>query len=561
MQVYARCMRVKPRVTSSLASWGLLAMPIFAAGLVLHYRHAAGGGYPLDDSWIHLAFARHLAQGVGFGVNAGQWSTGSTSPLWALLLAGGLLFGVGHQIWPWLLGMSVLAGTGWAASIVVRRLLATRGETEGPAATTAPILGGLLAVTSSGLVWSAAGAMETPLFTMFLLLAWSERLREDLPGSRGGRSLPSWGVFAGLAALARPEGLLFATLLALSSRSLRSGLGNLVLTLAVYAPYGIYCYALTGTIWPSTLLAKTTRAVAGLPDPGYALKSFGLIARLMPVLVVLLGAGLLLWGAASLFTHSARNTEQRAAEARTGRWARWRPRLPGMLFPIALPLAYASMGRTYLFAGLAGNFGRYFFPLAPFLAIVGLDAAMRGTARWRGRVRPAWVLLAVAGLTGWNAGRAYDQASFFAHNVRDVNAMQVEMARRLARDLPPGSRVAANDVGALAYFTDLRVLDLVGIVSPEVQQALFPLRRSDRRTRHEALFRLLTKLRPAAIVVFPQWYREILQSLEPVRQPLEEIRVPGNITAAQDVLVAYRLNWLAAAPGPGAAGPPPHGRP
>jgi hypothetical protein len=537
-------MRVKPRPASSLASWGWLAIPVVALVLVLHYRLASGAGYPLDDSWIHLAFARHLAHGEGFGVNAGQGSTGSTSPLWTLLLVPGLLIGAGHRVWPWLLGMLALAGTGLAAARVVRRLLALRGETEGSWATTAPILGGLLAVTSAGLVWSAAGAMETPLFTLFLLLAWSEQLNDHARASDGGRRLPSWGILAGLATLARPEGLIFVVLLALCARSVRAAILNLVVALAVYAPYGIYCLAQTGRFWPSTLFAKTTRAFAGLPDAGYLLKSLGLIARLMPALVVLLGAGLLLWAIGALAT-------RHPAAPRSGRWVRWRPYLPGTVFPIALPLAYASMGRTFLFAGLAGNFGRYFFPLAPFLALTGLGAVLAGTARWRGRIRGAWLLLAVAGLTGWNAGHAWGQASRFAHNVRDVNAMQVEMARRLARDLPPGSLVAANDVGALAYFTDLRVLDLVGIVSPEVQQVLFPLRQQDRRARHAALFNLLTRMRPAAIVVFPEWYREILTSLEPIRQPLETIRVPDNITAAQDELVAYRLNWSAAPASPG----------
>lgn len=538
-------MGVKARATSPLASWAWLAIPIVAALLVFHYRVASGPGYPLDDSWIHLAFARHLAHGEGFGVNAGQASTGSTSPLWTLGLAPALLVGAGHAVWPWLLGLIALAGTGLAASAVTRRLLARQGETGGALAAAAPILGGLLAVSSAGLVWSAAGAMEAPLFTLLLLLAWSEHLKDHARRAPGGGRFPSWGILAGLAILARPEGLIFAGLLALSARSVRTALLQLLVALAVYTPYGIYCLVQSGRLWPSTFFAKTTRALAGLPDADYLGESLGLIARLMPALIVLLAAGWLLWVTGALMIRQAKQTENALRAPRPGRWVRWRPYLPGVGFLIALPLAYASMGRTFLFAGVAGNFGRYFFPLAPFLALAGLMTAIAGAARWRGRLRPAWLLLAIAGLTGWHAGHAWGQASRFAHNVRDVNAMQVEMAHRLARDLPSGSLVAANDVGALAYFTDLRVLDLVGIVSPEVQPVLFPLRQRDRRTRHEALFGLLVRLQPAAIVVFPEWYPEILASLEPIREPLESIRVPGNITAAQDELVAYRLNWSA----------------
>jgi hypothetical protein len=98
------------------------------------------------------------------------------------------------------------------------------------------------------------------------------------------------------------------------------------------------------------------------------------------------------------------------------------------------------------------------------------------------------------------------------------------------------------------------VLDLVGIVSPEVEKVLFPLRRLDRRERHQALFALILKLKPAAIAVFPEWYPEILQSLQPVLWPLEQIRVPGNITSAQSELDAWRLDWPPGAPVP-APGP------
>src|SRR5262245_17445280 len=44
--------------------------------------------FPLDDSWIHLHFARNFAEGHGFAYNPGVPVGGSTAPLWTLVLAG-----------------------------------------------------------------------------------------------------------------------------------------------------------------------------------------------------------------------------------------------------------------------------------------------------------------------------------------------------------------------------------------------------------------------------------------------------------------------------------------
>src|SRR5436309_8543899 len=64
----------------------LLPLVLFVA----RERQIAGAsGFPLDDSWIHLHFARNIAEGAGFSFNPGSPIAGSTAPLWTLLLAAG----------------------------------------------------------------------------------------------------------------------------------------------------------------------------------------------------------------------------------------------------------------------------------------------------------------------------------------------------------------------------------------------------------------------------------------------------------------------------------------
>jgi hypothetical protein len=74
-------------------SWGhdlavALSVAVPLALFLARERQIAGvAGFPLDDSWIHLHFARNLAEGAGFAYNPGVPVAGSTAPLWTLLLA------------------------------------------------------------------------------------------------------------------------------------------------------------------------------------------------------------------------------------------------------------------------------------------------------------------------------------------------------------------------------------------------------------------------------------------------------------------------------------------
>src|SRR5436305_11032098 len=71
-----------------------LRMLLLLAGLVACLRYLlaeiarlkGGLGFPVDDSWIHLQFARNLAAGAGLSYNPGELVTGSTAPLWTAVL-------------------------------------------------------------------------------------------------------------------------------------------------------------------------------------------------------------------------------------------------------------------------------------------------------------------------------------------------------------------------------------------------------------------------------------------------------------------------------------------
>jgi len=508
-------------------SWlGYLALVAAALGAVAFYQARGQSGYPLDDSWIHLGFARNLAAGQGFGLNPHEPTPGATSPLWVVLLAVGYLLGAGHSVWPWLLGGIVLGIAGILASVLIATCSRLIPDAGGEKTTSwHKWLGGLVVVWSAPLVWSAAGAMEVPLFVATLLAAQLAFLHSDRESLRGDLR---WGALAGVSALARPEGLLLAMILAAAAllgpgrAGWKRAVAGLLACAVVYSPSVVFCLATNGRIFPNTFYAKTIEVLAA-PDPSYLLQAARFCLTASPGVAILLLIGL---AAAVVNLRDRRRLEILLAVGG---------------FVLALPAAYAILDR-HVFFGFAGNLNRYLYPPLGAAVVLGVWGISWGTGHLqRGLARSAGAILLVAALflTGYDSVR---RADLFARNVNDINSMQVASARAVARALPPGSLVAANDVGALSYFGDCRVLDLVGIVSVPTMQALAG--RPPTQEAHErAVFPLLQRTRPEAIVVFPSWFPRTLQRLEAGLDIIAVHEDPANTTSGGTKLVACRIDW------------------
>ena len=107
--------------------------------------------FPLDDSWIHLVFARSLAHGEVLAFNPRELVAGTTAPLWTALV--GLLAALPGSIFLWakLAGIAAQAGSVLLVYSVARRLARSPAR--------AAIAAGLVAA-SDWLVWSALSGME-----------------------------------------------------------------------------------------------------------------------------------------------------------------------------------------------------------------------------------------------------------------------------------------------------------------------------------------------------------------------------------------------------------------
>src|ERR1700761_3174954 len=69
-------------------------------------------GYPLDDTYIHMAVVRTLATSGVWGVGAGMPAAASSSPLWTVMLAGAYLLHPGDAFFYVSLALNAMAGCG-----------------------------------------------------------------------------------------------------------------------------------------------------------------------------------------------------------------------------------------------------------------------------------------------------------------------------------------------------------------------------------------------------------------------------------------------------------------
>ena len=512
------------------AAFALLALAVAAYFGAELYIFDGVLAFPLDDSWIHLRFADQLAQGHGLSYDGERPMPGSTAPLWTALLSLGFLFGSGGGapvVWAKLLGVLFA----FLTLVACDRLAGELGLGEGGRR-----LATLAAAASHWLVWSSLSGMEITLFMALALWGMVLDQRERRDRDRFAWSLP---VLA-LSALARPEGFLLLALAAigrlLSVRSDADGLGidlrrpNGSLIMAVGAaslvvlPTLLFNRWAGGSFLPTTFAVKAGSGGSVIPSGQYLRAVVDVFFRAQPWFLLFAAGG------------AVRLARELGGEVRRS----------------LLPVAWL-VGQTLIYAILAdpagpvivGNFGRYYFPLFPVVAVLGVLGleGLEGLGPrtrilgWRAPLRALLVLFLLAPQL-WalllGPGR-------YTQTLANVEDSDVAAARWLARHLDPEALLAVQDIGAIQYFLPNPIVDLTGIVGPEI----LPVLRGDHDPDvywEERLARYLGERQPDYLLLFPRSY-PVLGGDHPAFPVVRRFPVADNVTMAGPELVVLATPW------------------
>jgi hypothetical protein len=187
----------KPR-PGRLPALSLLAALVFLVAFVRLWS------YVLDDTYISLRFARHLAQGVGLVYNPGERVEGISNFLWTVFLA--LPFALHVPVIPFL--KVALALLSLAVAWAIPGLAAASGVLPAPGDRWLAWMPAWLFLVTPLTVERAADGLETIPFTLLLVLATTWAFAEP----RSGR-FPRLGLALAALAMMRPDGVLVAPVL------------------------------------------------------------------------------------------------------------------------------------------------------------------------------------------------------------------------------------------------------------------------------------------------------------------------------------------------------------
>ncbi|MCY2960856.1 MAG: hypothetical protein NTY35_11875 [Planctomycetota bacterium] len=446
------------RTARAWLPWALLALVPWALG-------AWALRFTCDDAYISFRYAANLVAGDGLVYNVGETPPveGYSNLLWTLASAAALAL----RLDPAVVANVLAAASAAALILLVARFAHVRFGLSGLGCGIVALFVGILPPVSC---WSTGG-LETMTFALAVFLVY-ERIASGPGAPRGWQA----GIAAALAALLRADGagwVLAALAVAWVDAGSRPEVRAAVVRAALLLGAAVCAQLAFRLAWHQDWIPNTARVKAGLSAMRIerGAKYVGMMLVAMPALLL---APLL----ALIATRGTLKCPRRVSIA-------------------AAVFAVVAAGYSIWAGGDFLPFGRFLLPAVPFVGLA-FACLLARPAAWV-RVAAALLLatapLATLGVQAvpralhfrWNEAEPIDELTML-DNVR-YRAEQWALVGRALSTRCAGQSIVLGGIGAVGYFSGLRVLDLFGLVSPAVARLETPLERSspghDRRVDPE----------------------------------------------------------------------------
>ena len=430
-----------------------------------------------DDSYITLKFASNFFRYGGITYDGTSYLVGATSPLHIIFVAlvglflkietAALVVGIVFFVFSSLLVYL------WIFKIYEERKIA--------------LLAGVMMSTSGWLIFDSLNGLDTTTFicfsllTFYLFYVYERRVFYIFP------------LF--LSILARPEGWFIACALWMWQviqyvdhkdkqilRHLLISFGIFILLIAPYFLFSLYCI---GSLLPNTAFSKAIffaeRSLAFVKRCASFRNGFLLFYKILLYPTPLFVFTLVLF-------------------------ARKLISLPYLWFYYFIFYLFYFL----LFPGAIGHYWcRYQHIFIPLLIIAISSGAFELIRICKRRTLRVSIFTLIVATLFYNQGEQFMRIdNIYLRSIECTKRTMIDLSLWLKRNTPQDSLIAVHDIGAVGYFSDRSILDLVGLVNPEISKyywdkqskKLLPI--SERR-----VINYLKEKKPDYLVMFPKWDR------------------------------------------------------
>lgn len=423
-------LKVRINLKSSPGEKFLIGLFVILSVLFLYITFL---NWAYDDPFITFRYAKNLVEGYGFVYNPGERILSTTTPLFTLLLS---------TIHPITTDIHILATLIGIVSLIVGGVLLF----DLSRSWNSPLVGwtGLLLYTTFPLLAKTLGS-EIPLYLALCIAAYAFYARKKYELT---------AVFAGLAALARPDGILVPLILGADYLMHRRGSvpwRSVVIFAGIMLVWILFAWFYFGSPLPVTLLAKQRQ--------GAMFISQGFIENFPSIMSEYLRWPYILQSVLAIFGFI---------------YTLWKKQV-WVVF-LAWPIFYFI---AYSILGVSGYFW-YYAPLVPgFIIASGLGiSTIRDLFRSISKEGSLWFDQTVNVLTGFLL------IVFLISNIRILYQVSRQVDNRYAIYKASGEwlrentnlddKVGSLEVGIIGYYSERKMIDFAGLIQPKVAERLDP---------------------------------------------------------------------------------------
>lgn len=482
----------------SLITYWMLVIFLLLAALENTNGHF---GYPIDDTYIHMAIGKHFATDGFWGVSQFGFSSSTSSPLWTFLISVTyMLFGV-NALSPFLLAFAAGNLTLVFSHSILGKRLNSLHQT----------LFLITTVLLTPLAMQTLAGMEHvlhALLTILLLFNAAEFLR-----NYHANKIMRLCLLAGLITITRYEGLFLVfsicSILLLQKRILSSLLIGATGIFPIIA-YGILSASKGWFFLPNSVLLKGNSPQLS-PDG-----LFTFFERLFTNVLLAPHIFILILAVVWIYIRAKGSY----------------PLLEKEKFTVTLLVMTAYLHMQFASVGWFYRYDAYLVLSGTLIAAVVSSPVLENFRLPDKRSLLRNVIMISSGILlamplTVRAGLAHGQ---YPTAVKNIHDQQYQMGLLLKKHYD-GAVIAANDIGAINYLADVKMLDLYGLSNLEVIKA-----KRNGSYNAEAIHELATRNNAEIIVIYDSWFPD---NRPPAWIEVGQWQITNNIACADDTVTFY----------------------